>query len=121
VLALADVKTVAPKVTSTCSEAANPRQVGVTRAPAGPVFGAMAHEAVSGLGTVAAGAGQGGDQDGGGDDPDWSHGDSPNTTYFPGQQPKPSWSQRGHRSVSRPPRTGLDLVAMLQVTKRPIP
>jgi hypothetical protein len=47
--------------------------------------------------------------------------DSPNTTYFPGQQPKPSRSQRGHRSVSRPPRTGLDLVAILQVTKRPIP
>jgi hypothetical protein len=53
VLALAEVNTVAPKVTSTCSEPANPRQTMVTRAPAGPIFGVTAHETVAGLGTVA--------------------------------------------------------------------
>jgi hypothetical protein len=42
-VALAVVSTVAPKLTSTGSEGANPRQERVTRDPAGPVVGARAH------------------------------------------------------------------------------
>jgi hypothetical protein len=43
VVALVVVSTVAPKLTSTGSERANPRQERVTRDPDGPVFGERAH------------------------------------------------------------------------------
>jgi hypothetical protein len=52
VVALAVVSTVAPKLTSTCSEGANPRQERVTRDPAGPVAGETAHIALVGLAAV---------------------------------------------------------------------
>jgi hypothetical protein len=52
-LALAVATTTAPKLTTTCSEGANRRQVRVTQDPAGPDFGETAHEAVAGLVTVA--------------------------------------------------------------------
>ena len=49
---MAVVSTVAPKVTSTCSEGAKPRQDRVTRAPAGPLVGDRAQLALVGLATV---------------------------------------------------------------------
>jgi hypothetical protein len=52
-VAVAVVSTVAPKLTSTGSEGANPRQARVTRDPAGPVLGEMAQVALVGV-TVAA-------------------------------------------------------------------
>src|SRR5215211_7666691 len=52
-VALAVVSTVAPKLTSTCSEGANPRQERVIRAPAGPVFGERAHLGLAGVTVVA--------------------------------------------------------------------
>jgi hypothetical protein len=45
--------TVAPKLTSTGSEGANPRQERVTRDPAGPVSGERAHLGVAGVAVVA--------------------------------------------------------------------
>jgi hypothetical protein len=51
-VALAVVSTVAPKVTSTSSEGAKPRQDRVTRAPAGPLVGDRAQVALVGLATV---------------------------------------------------------------------
>jgi hypothetical protein len=53
VVALVVVSTVAPKLTSTCSEGANPRQAKVTRDPAGPVWGEMAHVGLAGVTVVA--------------------------------------------------------------------
>jgi hypothetical protein len=52
-VALVVVSTAAPKVMSTCSEGANPRQVRVTLDPAGPSFGEMAQVALAGVATVA--------------------------------------------------------------------
>jgi hypothetical protein len=52
VVALAVVSTVAPKLTSTDSEGANPRQERVTRDPAGPVFGERAHLGLVGVTVV---------------------------------------------------------------------
>jgi hypothetical protein len=46
------VSTVAPKVTSTCSEGAKPRQDRVARDPAGPLVGDRAQVALVGLATV---------------------------------------------------------------------
>ena len=45
--------TSAPKMTSTCSEGANPWQVRVTLDPAGPSFGEMAQVASAGVAAVA--------------------------------------------------------------------
>jgi hypothetical protein len=50
---LAVVSTVAPKLTSTCSEGANPRQERVTRDSAGPVSGARAHLGLAEVAVVA--------------------------------------------------------------------
>jgi hypothetical protein len=52
-VALAVASTVASKLTSTCSEGANPRQARVTRAPAGPVLGEMAQVGLAGVTVVA--------------------------------------------------------------------
>jgi hypothetical protein len=52
-VALAVVSTLAPKLTSTCSEGANPRQARLTRDPAGPVSGARAHLGLAGVTVVA--------------------------------------------------------------------
>jgi hypothetical protein len=51
-VALAVVSTVAPKLTSTGSAGANPRQERVTRDPAGPVLGEMAQVALAGMTVV---------------------------------------------------------------------
>jgi hypothetical protein len=53
VVALAVVSTVAPKLTSTGSEGANPRQERVTRDPAGPVSGERAHPGLAEVAVVA--------------------------------------------------------------------
>src|SRR4029453_10182482 len=52
-VALAVASTVAPKLTATGSEGANPRQARVTRDPAGPVLGEMAQVALVGVRVVA--------------------------------------------------------------------
>jgi hypothetical protein len=51
-VALAVVSTVAPKLTSTGSAGANPRQERVTRDPAGPVLGEMAQVGLAGMTVV---------------------------------------------------------------------
>jgi hypothetical protein len=53
VVALAVINTAAPKLTSTGSEGANPRQARVTRDSAGPVLGERAHLALVGVTVVA--------------------------------------------------------------------
>jgi hypothetical protein len=52
VVALVVVSTVAPKLTATGSEGANPRQARVTRDSAGPVLGERAHLALVGVTVV---------------------------------------------------------------------
>jgi hypothetical protein len=52
-VALAVASTVAPKLTSTGSEGAKPRQARVARDPAGPVWGEMAHVGLAGMTVIA--------------------------------------------------------------------